>query len=138
MDTVAAASQKAAMMSLMRTACLAVLAVPMLVALLLASPARAHAILLDSDPAPRARLPPGPVVFRLHYNSRIDHARSRLTLIAADRTETRLPIGDASGADGITTALDAAPGAWTIRWQVLALDGHITRGDVPFAVLPKP
>ncbi len=133
MDTPAAASQNAAMFSLMRTACLTVLA-----AFLLASPARAHAILLDSDPAPRAQIPPGPVVFRLHYNSRIDHARSRLTLIAADRTETRLPIEDSSIADGITTALDAAPGAWTIRWQVLALDGHITRGDVPFAVAPKP
>jgi len=27
-----------------------------------------------------------------------------------------------------------APGAWRLRWQVLALDGHITRGDVPFAI----
>jgi methionine-rich copper-binding protein CopC len=27
-----------------------------------------------------------------------------------------------------------APGNYTIRWQVLAVDGHITRGDVPFTV----
>ena len=102
------------------------------------SPALAHAILLDSDPAVLSLIPPGPVVFRLHYNSRIDHARSRLTLIAPDRSETRLAIADASQPDGITTSLDAAPGSWTIRWQVLALDGHITRGDVPFAVAGKP
>jgi hypothetical protein len=26
------------------------------------------------------------------------------------------------------------PGAYVVRWQVLAIDGHITRGDVPFTV----
>jgi methionine-rich copper-binding protein CopC len=25
-------------------------------------------------------------------------------------------------------------GAYVVRWQVLAIDGHITRGDVPFTV----
>jgi methionine-rich copper-binding protein CopC len=28
----------------------------------------------------------------------------------------------------------ATPGAYVVRWQVLAIDGHITRGDVPFTV----
>jgi len=28
-----------------------------------------------------------------------------------------------------------APGAHVLRWQVLAIDGHITRGDVPFTVV---
>jgi methionine-rich copper-binding protein CopC len=27
-----------------------------------------------------------------------------------------------------------APGAYTLHWQVLAVDGHITRGNVPFTV----
>ncbi|MBV8200512.1 MAG: copper resistance protein CopC, partial [Acidobacteria bacterium] len=27
-----------------------------------------------------------------------------------------------------------APGAYKLRWQVLAADGHITRGEVPFRV----
>ena len=101
-------------------------------------PAAAHAILLDSQPAARAEIKPGPVVFTLHYNSRLDHARSRLTLIGPDHAETRLPIDDSSRVDGLTTSLQATPGAWTIRWQVLALDGHITRGDVPFQVTPAP
>jgi methionine-rich copper-binding protein CopC len=30
--------------------------------------------------------------------------------------------------------LGHAPGKYRIRWQVLALDGHITRGDIPFIV----
>ncbi|TAI60323.1 copper resistance protein CopC, partial [Bradyrhizobium sp. Leo170] len=27
-----------------------------------------------------------------------------------------------------------SPGAWRLRWQVLSVDGHITRGDIPFTV----
>ena len=27
-----------------------------------------------------------------------------------------------------------AAGRYTLRWQVLAIDGHITRGDIPFTV----
>jgi hypothetical protein len=27
------------------------------------------------------------------------------------------------------------PGVYVLRWQVLAIDGHITRGDVPFTVM---
>jgi methionine-rich copper-binding protein CopC len=29
---------------------------------------------------------------------------------------------------------DLSPGAYSVRWQVLAVDGHITRGEVPFTV----
>jgi methionine-rich copper-binding protein CopC len=27
-----------------------------------------------------------------------------------------------------------APGQYRLRWQVLAIDGHLTRGDIPFTV----
>jgi methionine-rich copper-binding protein CopC len=33
-----------------------------------------------------------------------------------------------------TTAELNTSGAYVVRWQVLAVDGHITRGDVPFTV----
>ena len=36
--------------------------------------------------------------------------------------------------DIIDAHLDLTPGAYIIRWQVLAVDGHITRGDVPLTV----
>ncbi len=97
-------------------------------------PVMAHAILIDSVPATRATVPPGHVAFTLHYNSRIDRARSRLTLIAPDKTETRLVIGTNVPEDSMTTTADVAPGDYVVRWQVLATDGHITRGDVPFTV----
>ncbi len=95
----------------------------------------AHAILIDSSPAVNADVPPGAVSFTLHYNSRIDRERSRLTLVAPDRTQTRLPVGADGPPDIMTTQTPALPaGDYTIRWQVLAVDGHITRGDVPFTV----
>lgn len=96
-------------------------------------PARAHAILLESTPAHRASLPPGVHTLSFRFNSRIDRARSRLTLIRPDRSQTVLAL--LPGADDVLSAeATLAPGAHTLRWQVLAVDGHITRGDVPFTV----
>ncbi len=97
--------------------------------------ASAHAILIDSSPAVNAAVAPGRISFTLRYNSRIDRERSRLTLVGDDRSETRLPIGSDGPPDIMTTTTPSlAPGGYTVRWQVLAVDGHITRGDVPFTV----
>jgi len=107
--------------------CLAVLVT------LLASPASAHAILVDSTPAPNAHIKPGPLAIAMRYNSRIDAARSKLTLAIAGQTPQRLH-ATASGADALQASTTVANGNYVLRWQVLALDGHITRGDVPFTV----
>ena len=43
--------------------------------------------------------------------------------------------GDSYTADTLASqAQDLRPGEYRIRWQVLASDGHITRGDIPFVV----
>jgi methionine-rich copper-binding protein CopC len=98
-----------------------------------AGPAAAHAILVDSSPAPYAHLPAGSVAMVLRYNSRIDAARSKLTLVHGD-DETRLTTDDAGKPDMLHATVNLAPGEYTIKWQVLATDGHITRGSVPFTV----
>ena len=99
-----------------------------------ALPAHAHAILIDSTPAIHSSVLAGHAAMTLKFNSRIDRQRSRLTLIAPNKTQTKLPIADDGPPDIITTNADLAPGDYTVRWQVLAVDGHITRGDVPFTV----
>ncbi len=76
----------------------------------------------------------GQVAFQLRYNSRIDRTRSRLTLNRPDKTQTVLPIGSDGHDDTITTTAALSRGDYVLRWQVLAVDGHITRGDVPFTV----
>ncbi|WP_158753975.1 copper resistance CopC family protein [Dyella sp. S184] len=98
----------------------------------------AHAILVDSTPKPNGTLPAGHVALTFKYNSKIDQSRSRLTLIRPDHSETVLPIASDSRLNELDSGAELAPGAYVIRWQALALDGHITRGDVPFTVIAKP
>jgi methionine-rich copper-binding protein CopC len=114
-----------------------VLAVPLAAAILSPLPAAAHAILLASTPAIGGTAQPGPAVLEFRFNSRIDRARSVLRLTRPDGSRTELPIAAGPGPDILRAAADLVPGAYTLRWQVLAVDGHITRGDVPFTVVPK-
>ena len=101
--------------------------------------ASAHAILVDSTPKPNGTLTAGHIDLVFKYNSKIDQHRSRLTLVKADNSETVLTItADKSKPNELDTSADLTPGTYTIRWQALALDGHITRGDVPFTVTAKP
>ncbi len=96
-------------------------------------PAHAHAILVESDPPHEARVPEGERVLTFRFNARLDRLRSRLTLIGADKTQTVLAL--LPGPDEVLSARAVlARGPATVRWQVLAMDGHITRGDVPFTV----
>ncbi len=108
----------------------------LLLACALPLPAMAHAILLDSQPGQGATVAPGPATLRLRFNSRIDAARSRVALVAPGGMERVLPITHGEGPDVLSTPIDLAPGAQTLRWQVLAVDGHITRGEIRFTAKP--
>lgn len=110
---------------------LASLALPLL---MLPIAAQAHAILEDSEPPIGGSVAAGKLTLRLRYNSRIDRARSRLTLTRPDQSKVVLPIDPDGPPDIITVHTELPPGTYTVRWQVLAVDGHITRGDVPFTV----
>ena len=99
----------------------------------LPAPASAHASLMASAPRHAARLPAGAHALTLRFNSRLDLARSRLTLLRPDKSPEILAL--LPGSDDVLSAnTTLTPGPHTLRWQVLALDGHITRGEVPFSV----
>jgi hypothetical protein len=102
---------------------------------LAAPPALAHAIIVEATPAVGAVLHAGTIDVRLRFNSRIDHRRSRLTVLDAIGKESAVKLDDNTPADIIAAHLSGlSPGDYRLRWQVLALDGHITRGDIPFTV----
>jgi copper resistance protein C len=102
---------------------------------LAASPAVAHAVLLESSPAPKSSVTGPDVPLRLRFNVRIDVARSRLTLILPDGSSQALEVEKPGSPDLISSqAKGLRPGAYVLRWQVLASDGHITRGEIPFTV----
>jgi copper resistance protein C len=94
----------------------------------------AHAILEGSEPAAGGTVPTGSIRLRLRFNSRVDRARSRLTLTGPGTTKANVPIDPDGPPEILTATVTLTQGAYSIRWQVLALDGHITRGDVPFTV----
>lgn len=97
----------------------------------------AHAIIIKSDPDAGSRVR-GPMLdFRLQYNSRIDAARSRLELSLPDGSARPLSIQAGDSLDSLAAHADGlAPGHYRLHWQVLSVDGHITRGDIPFDVTP--
>ncbi|BAC52174.1 bll6909 [Bradyrhizobium diazoefficiens USDA 110] len=96
---------------------------------------QAHAIIVSSSPATGATISGDNVAIRLHFNSRIDHARSKLTLLAPDGASRALRPASDAPADELNADATLLPaGTWHLRWQVLSVDGHITRGDIPFTV----
>ena len=97
--------------------------------------ADAHAIVIASKPTVDAVVAGPAVPIELRFNSRIDQARSRLLLVSPDGSAVTLPLAPPSSPDLMTTqATGLGPGTYRLRWQVLSVDGHITRGDIPFKV----
>jgi copper resistance protein C len=97
--------------------------------------ALAHAVLVSSTPEKNAATRGPDVAISLKYNSRIDAARSTLSLLRPDGSVQKIGTPDQQAPDSLSTALHGlGKGAYILRWQVLAHDGHITRGELPFKV----
>jgi methionine-rich copper-binding protein CopC len=97
--------------------------------------ALAHAKLVSSQPAVNSIVAGPDVAVLLKYNSRIDMAHSTLTLLHPDGRVEKVPI-ESEPEPGLLSAklTRLVKGAYVLRWQVLATDGHITRDKVPFKV----
>jgi len=107
-------------------------------AFFIVAPAVAHAVLLESNPALKSAVSGPDVPIKLRFNVRIDALRSRLTLIRPDGSAQPLEINKQTPADTLSAeATGLTTGAYRLRWQVLASDGHITRGEIPFTVSPS-
>ncbi len=103
--------------------------------LFLVRPAAAHAILLESSPSIHGSVAGPSLPIKLRFNVRIDANRSRLTLVKPDASTQSLAITRGAPADTLASRAEGLnPGEYRIRWQVLASDGHITRGEIPFQV----
>jgi methionine-rich copper-binding protein CopC len=95
----------------------------------------AHAILMESSPKLNSTVKGPDLSVTLRFNVRIDGGRSRVRLVASDATVSTLTLGKQSSPDTLETQAKALkPGAYKLQWQVLASDGHISRGEIPFTV----
>ena len=98
-------------------------------------PAWAHAILMESKPAWHASVKGPDIALWLRFNVRIDGSRSRLHLVAPDGSQQNLPLAKQASPDILEShAAGLKPGTYKLQWQVLASDGHISKGEVPFTV----
>jgi len=101
--------------------------------------ADAHAIIVSARPGVNSTVPPGELELQLDFNSRIDAQRSRLRLRGPDGTETPVALATQTSPNVVAGhATVMTVGRWKLDWQVLSLDGHITRGEIGFSVGPLP
>ncbi len=120
-----------------RTSALLVLAA--CAALGLPTPARAHAVLVDSSPRDGAVLDAAPAEATLRFNSRIEKRLTRASL--EDTAGHAVPVAriDRGGEppEQLTFRLPAlAAGTYRLTFRVLAVDGHATPGLLRFTVRP--
>jgi methionine-rich copper-binding protein CopC len=96
----------------------------------------AHAIIVESTPKMDGVVA-GPVLeIKLRFNARIDGSRSKLTLICPDGISRTINLSQQNSPDSLLAeATNLLPGKYQLRWQVLAGDGHITQGNIPFRVV---
>jgi len=97
--------------------------------------ALAHAVLVASTPSAHAIVQGPEVTVHLKFNSRIDGAHSRLYVVDASGKVQMLALAPQDSPDSLAAeSVKLVAGEYTIRWQALASDGHITRGEIPFVV----
>lgn len=96
----------------------------------------AHAVLVESNPKAHQAMKGPDVDVDLKFNSRVDGARSSLTIVSATGGDAHpLALLPQSAPDHLTAkAAGLSKGDYIIRWQALSSDGHISRGQIPFDV----
>jgi methionine-rich copper-binding protein CopC len=103
--------------------------------LTVASYVEGHAVLKEASPAANSKVAGPDLPIMLKYNVRIDAKLSKLSLLNPDNSTTDLKIEEQKSPETLNSkATGLKPGAYRLRWQVLAPDGHITRGEIPFSV----
>jgi methionine-rich copper-binding protein CopC len=93
----------------------------------------AHAILMDSTPKLSSTIKGPDLDINLRFNVRIDQERSRVLLVVPDGTTSTLTLAGQLEPNMLKTHVAGLkPGAYILKWQVLAFDGHMSQGEIPF------
>jgi len=105
------------------------------------SPVAAHAIVLESVPAPDAVLARAPEHVILRFNSKIEKRLTRVMLAGGGGTPRPMTVDTGGPDDGardpdriVVPLRPLAPGSYVLRYKVLSADGHVTEGALRFTV----
>ena len=112
----------------------AAIALGVLLTLVAASAAWAHASLVGSEPADHAIVPESPPALKLLFNEPVSPVA--LVLIRPDGVSTALN-GVAATDQALTVAMAAplAKGTHLLSWRVISADGHPISGTIMFSVM---
>ena len=102
-----------------------------------AAPAAAHALLAKSEPARRAVLTHSPARVRLWFNERLEPAFSKVSVEDASGRPVEQQPAQVAADDRklLELALPAlTPGRYTVRYQVLSVDGHTIKSSYSFSI----
>jgi hypothetical protein len=97
---------------------------------------QAHAILVEASPKSGSTISGPNIPIRLRFNVRVDGGRSRIAIATASQGKPNaLTLDKQTDPDVLTAnASGLSAGHYKLQWQVLAADGHITRGEISFTV----
>ena len=100
--------------------------------------AAAHALVLESSPRADEVVTVSPQRIFLRFNSRLEKALSRITLIGLAGRPVPLPVAapDLPPNYLVVPVPPLEPGQYLVRWKVLSADGHVTEGGFRFSVAP--
>jgi len=111
---------------------------PALGALLLATPAFAHAHLLQETPANKAVVTAAPTQLVLKFSEGVQVKFTGVTITGPDKKAVGTGMEMLSPKDDtlLTIPLDGtlAAGVYTVAWHALSTDGHKTQGTYSFTV----
>ena len=97
--------------------------------------AHAHAVMLESRPKAGSTVKGPAFDIWLRFNVRVDGSRSRCTLFLPGGTSETLKLDPQREPAVLTSkASGLSAGTYKLQWQVLASDGHISRGEFSFNV----
>ena len=106
----------------------------LLLALVIAAPALAHADLVESSPKDGAVLEMPPTKVSLTFSEALDTGKSSFKLLGPDGTVGTGRVTTASAKVMALDGLTLAAGAYEVRWTAASPDGHLIRGTLAFTV----
>lgn len=114
------------------------LAILVLLALTVAVPASAHALLVRSKPEANAELSQAPRQIDLYFSEGLQAGVSTASVLNTDGKRVDNQDAEVDPADTTHLSLTLKPlpdGVYTVSWKALSTsDGHLTNGTFPFAV----
>lgn len=96
----------------------------------------AHAVLTGSVPPRNAILTEPPREIRLQFNARLEGKVTQVTLYRGEMQIAPIEVVPIDKDNWLVVRMPSLdPGVYTLRYKVLAADGHLTEGMVRFTIL---